>query len=107
MKCEVCGKGFVTGTSLVKNIGEVKSSSRQKTSEWQYFLAWLAYSVGSFLAAMIIGGIIGFTLVTVGVDNIKDIINICTKIGIFLSMPIGYLSFRYIAMTIVNHKWKQ
>ena len=85
----------------------VSLSNYEKVPEHVYFIAWLAYSFASFIASMLIGfvfgGVIGFFLGLAGV-RMDSIISIGWVVGLILSMPIGYCSFRYIAIFIISKR---
>lgn len=85
-------------------------NGKKTVSGWRYFVAWLAYSAASLLATalacFVVGAIVGAVLGANGV-SMSRIEEICGNIGaVFFplaSIPIGYFSFRYIAITIINH----
>ncbi|MBR4652901.1 MAG: hypothetical protein IKO72_06025 [Kiritimatiellae bacterium] len=116
--CGVCGRKFIIGESE-KQLDTPKQHAKSNLyspyvplggtshiSEWKYFVAWLVYSLATIIAAVVFCGILGFILGVSGVD-LDMICRISMGIGTFISMPIGYLGFRYIAITILNYYSKQ
>lgn len=76
-----------------------------RVSEGKYFLAWLAYSAASWVASqllgLVVGAIIGFFMGLNGA-SLQAIATTCAIAGTIVSIPVGYFSFRYIAITIIN-----
>lgn len=121
VNCESCGKGFVAGTTKVRdgrlsqtaNVGlspanqdgisqnqiidENVGQPCNNFSEWRYFLAWLAYSTGSLLVWFIIFCLIAGIFVMFDIGPVSAFVA-----SIVLLIPSGYFAFRYIAMPIIR-----
>lgn len=100
--CGTCGNKFVVGASNTLR-EDVASAFRDcgTIPEWRYFVAWLAYSAAALLAVAVFCALLGFILGASGV-GLDTIGRICSGVGMFVSMPIGYFTFRYIAITIIK-----
>ena len=76
--------------------------------EYKYFLAWLAYAVvswlGSTLIGMATGAVIGAVMGANGAP-VSAIASVCATVGAIVSIPVGYFSFRCIAIAILN-RWR-
>ena len=114
--CGVCGREFIVGETKKQtdtprlHIQPDRNSpcvslgdSASHIPEWKYFVAWLVYSVATIIATTVFCGILGFILGVSGV-GLDMIYRISMGVGTFISMPIGYLGFRYIAITILNYR---
>ena len=127
--CGTCGNRFIVGAMNIlheksaydfraERIGYAQprmampcssGNVEKKVPGWRCFVAWLAYSVVSLLTTIlvcfVVGAIVGAVLGANGVSMSK-IVDTCGSIGAVLgpivSMPIGYFSFRYVAITIIN-----
>ena len=113
--CGVCGGEFIVGGTgnqadtprlhiqSNQNSPYVPLGSASHIPGWKYFVAWLAYSAATIIATTVFCGILGFILGVSGV-GLDMIYRISIGVGTFISMPIGYLGFRYIAITILNYR---
>ena len=100
--CGTCGNKFVVGAS--NTLREDAASAFRDCGtipEWRYFVAWLAYSAAALLAVAVFCGLLGASLGASGV-GLDTIGGMCFGVGMFVSMPIGYFTFRYVAITIIN-----
>ncbi len=104
--CGTCGNRFVVGASNTLREDAASAFRVYGTiPEWRYFVAWLAYSAAALLANAVFGGLLGFGLFILGVGGVGGPWQLCLwcfVFGMFVSMPIGYFTFRYIAITIIK-----
>lgn len=79
-----------------------------RVPEYKYFLAWLAYAVASWLGSTVIGMVTGAAIGAVMGANgasVSAIAGVCATVGTVVSIPVGYFTFRYIAIAMLN-RWR-